>query len=428
MVTHNSPQNTKKSGRWRGALAGLLATLLLGLAAPGTSATAIGKVTHAVAVSAPFAHLVSINNDSGNLDHRMSLPTSSTTVQFLLPADVASMKITTVNYKLNGENFIVSGTATLDAQKRSVTLALPAGFFSVTPDHRPLTGPSDENGVPIHSAGYYGFQFSADAESQQIPQLGFGAQDSLSVNAVLERGTDSGERSPVFSLDRGAVDSVNTITRHGSTTTETVRKGDLVTVTGPRGFFTGTTRPFVSRQVTLGTDLSEDSIWNLPLPFAVSSDGSKITIAIRDRSSSTSDADVQPGAAPMIAITMLNGILFGPGDADEVAMYVPVRTTPGAPTVGTPTAGRASATVRWSTPSLVNTGPSDGGAKILGYRVRAFAGGQLVKTKLVRGAAESVVVTGLKNGTSYSFDVAAINRVGLGPVWRRSVPVRPSAD
>ncbi|SEN79262.1 Fibronectin type III domain-containing protein [Cryobacterium luteum] len=417
MYLHSSRENPKMSVRWRASLAAAL-TVLLGLATTGASATAIASVTRAVALPAPFSHSIFINNDAGNRDHRMSLPTSSTSVRFLLPSEVSALDISRVEYSLYGENFTVGGAVSLDAQKRSVTIPLPAGFFSVTPGHRPLIGPSDENGVPVHAAGYYGFEFTATGPTAQPPRLGLGSGDLLSVTAVVERGTDTGERTPVFSLHRDDVDSVNTRTQYFSAPTQSVRKGDRVTVTGPRGFWTGTPRPFVSRQVALGSDLNEDSLENLLLPQAVSADGSRITVTVRDRSASDSDIDVQPGAAPLIAITMLTGIPFGPGGADAVDVYVPVRTAPGAPTMGTPTAGQASATVRW-------TAPTDGGAAILGYRVRAYAGGKLVTTRLVVGRVQSAVVTGLRNGTAYTFDVAAANRIGIGPVWKRSTTVTP---
>ena len=350
----------------------------------------------------------------------MSLPTSSTNVKFLLPPEVAALHITTVGYSLYGQNFTVGGTASLDAQRRSVTISLPAGFFSVTPGHRPLIGPSDENGVPLHAAGYYGFEFTATGPSAQPPRVGFGSGDLLSVTAVVERGTNTGERTPVFSLHRDDVDTVDTRKQYFSSSTQTVRRGDRVAVTGSRGFWAGTSRPFLSRQVALGSDLNEDSLENLLLPNVVSADGSRMTVTVRDRSSSDSDIDVQPGTAPLIAITMLTGVPFGPGGADYVAVYVPVRTAPGAPSIATPTAGHSSATVRW-------TAPTSGGAAILGYRVRAYAGAKLVRTKLVVGPAKSVVVTGLRNGTGYTFDVAAVNRVGIGPVWKRSAAVTPRA-
>ena len=97
MFTQGSPPNTKPQNRWRAALAALSATVLC-LTPGATSASAIGMRTHSVALPAPYSHSVFINNDASFLDHRMSLPTSSTSVRFILPADVAALNITTVRF------------------------------------------------------------------------------------------------------------------------------------------------------------------------------------------------------------------------------------------------------------------------------------------------------------------------------------------
>jgi len=76
---------------------------------------------------------------------------------------------------------------------------------------------------------------------------------------------------------------------------------------------------------------------------------------------------------------------------------------PGAPTIGTATAGNAQATVPFTAPAFV------GGAAITGYTVSASPGGATAT-----GAASPITVTGLTNGTSYTFTVTATNTVGTG--------------
>ena len=91
-------------------------------------------------------------------------------------------------------------------------------------------------------------------------------------------------------------------------------------------------------------------------------------------------------------------------------------TTPGAPTVGTATAGNGSATVTWTAPA------GNGGLAVTGYTVTAGPGGQ---TATVNGTATSAVVAGLTNGTSYTFTVHATNAVGNSPESSSTTAVVP---
>lgn len=98
-------------------------------------------------------------------------------------------------------------------------------------------------------------------------------------------------------------------------------------------------------------------------------------------------------------------------DFDQVSVAAPggSATVPGSPTGVTGTAGNASVGLNWTAPA------SDGGSPITGYRITPYIGSAAQTPVLTGSAATSFTVTGLTNGTAYTFTVAAINAVGTGP-------------
>ncbi len=90
---------------------------------------------------------------------------------------------------------------------------------------------------------------------------------------------------------------------------------------------------------------------------------------------------------------------------------------PGAPTIGTATAGNGQATVTFTAPS------SNGGANITGYTVTAYPGGATGS-----GFGSPITVTGLPNGVAYTFTVTATNSSALtGTASAASNSVTPKA-
>jgi hypothetical protein len=90
-------------------------------------------------------------------------------------------------------------------------------------------------------------------------------------------------------------------------------------------------------------------------------------------------------------------------------------TTPGAPTIGTATPGDQQASVTFTAPSFT------GGSAITGYRVTSNPGG-ITGT----GASSPISVTGLTNGTAYTFSVTATNTIGTGSPSGSSNSVTPA--
>jgi hypothetical protein len=91
---------------------------------------------------------------------------------------------------------------------------------------------------------------------------------------------------------------------------------------------------------------------------------------------------------------------------------------PGAPVNVTATAGNAQAVVRFSAPV------SDGGSAITGYTVTSNPSGG--KDSNSGSTDMTHTITGLKNGTAYTFSVQASKAAGIGPASTSSNKVTPS--
>jgi uncharacterized protein (TIGR02145 family) len=119
------------------------------------------------------------------------------------------------------------------------------------------------------------------------------------------------------------------------------------------------------------------------------------------------------GTAYTFTVTAANAT--GSGTPSAALNSVTPSTVPGAPTIGTATKGNAQAIVAFTAPA------SNGGSAITGYTVTSSPGG-IVKT----GTASPLTVTGLTNGTAYTFTVVATNANGNSVASSASNSVIPS--
>ncbi len=101
----------------------------------------------------------------------------------------------------------------------------------------------------------------------------------------------------------------------------------------------------------------------------------------------------------------------------DAMRFTVVGTEPGAPDAVSGAPGDGAVTVSWS------AAPANG-ASITGYTVTASPGG---RSTTVGGSVRSVAMTGLTNGTAYTFTVTATNIVGSGPASAASDAVVPTA-
>jgi hypothetical protein len=122
------------------------------------------------------------------------------------------------------------------------------------------------------------------------------------------------------------------------------------------------------------------------------------------------------GTAYTLSVVATTGV--GDSLPSDPSSAVTPLTTPGAPTGVTATAGNGTATVSWSAPS------SNGGAAISSYTVTSVpAGGTCAWTS----GPLTCTVTGLANGTPYTFRVTAANAEGAGVAGVSAGAVVPTA-
>jgi hypothetical protein len=132
-------------------------------------------------------------------------------------------------------------------------------------------------------------------------------------------------------------------------------------------------------------------------------------------SSSTTTTDAGGGGSAG------GGANAGGGGSGNAAPPRPSATAPMAPSGVAAVAGNGQATVSW-------TAPDDGGSAITSYTVTSSTGGVAQGTSSFASSTTVQVVTGLTNGTTYSFSVVATNDVGSSPPSISSPAVTPIAS
>ncbi len=165
--------------------------------------------------------------------------------------------------------------------------------------------------------------------------------------------------------------------------------------------------------VSLGADTHQSDMDQhfVPLSFTQGSGGLNVQ--------APASAALAPPGNYMLFIVNSNGV---PSVASFVNIAASPPTAPSAPSGVSAVAGNASAAVSWAA-------PSDGGSAITSYTITPYVGSVAQTPTTVSGspAPTNASVTGLSNGTTYTFTVTATNAVGTGPPSLSSNAVTPAA-
>ena len=272
-------------------------------------------------------------------------------------------------------------------------------------------------------------------------QLDWADRPSPPTNVVATRGNGSASVSWTAPNNNGSAITSYTVTASPGGQTSTVGGGSTSTTVGglangtsytftvraandvgtsdpsaPSNAVTPATTPGVPAGVTATRgNASANVSWSAP-----SSNGGSAITGYTVTASPGGQTATTTGATATVVSGLTNGTSYtftvratnsvGTGSPSSPSNAVTPATVPGAPTNVVATRGNAEASITWTAPA------SNGGSAITGYTVTASPGGQTATT----AGATNAVVTGLTNGTSYTFTVHATNAVG------NSAPSAPS--
>ena len=155
------------------------------------------------------------------------------------------------------------------------------------------------------------------------------------------------------------------------------------------------------RQVTLTWTTPSDDGGAPITDYEYEVDGSGEWVSTGGTATTYTVADLVNGTTYSFEVRALNAVGASPGSGPITATPA---TVPGAPSGLSASRGNGEVTLRWSAPS------DDGGLAVTGYEVHRGD----TDTWTDVGNVTSRTVTGLSNGTEYTFEVRASNDVGAG--------------
>jgi hypothetical protein len=141
-------------------------------------------------------------------------------------------------------------------------------------------------------------------------------------------------------------------------------------------------------------------------PFIGSTAQPQTTVTGTPPATSATVRNLTPGTAYTFTVHAANANGSGPESAASNSITPLAASAPTAPTNVSAAPATSQALVSWTDPS------SDGGSSITGYSITPFIGSTAQTPVQATPDKTSATVTGLTNGTSYTFKVTATNAIG----------------
>ena len=154
-------------------------------------------------------------------------------------------------------------------------------------------------------------------------------------------------------------------------------------------------------------------------PYIGSTAQTATTVTGSPAQTSTTVLGLASGSEYTFKVQASNATGSGPVSAASNGVTPTGGTGPSAPSGVTANPATGQALVSWTAPT------STGGSAIASYTVTPYIGATAQAPVSVAGTATSTTVTGLTNGTAYTFTVAASNATSKGPASPASAAVTP---